>query len=101
VRTLFQARQRGRSPEALAAIFHQSLACGIVSMCVRLSSELGVDRIALGGGVFQNVLLLNRVERMLRERELFVYANQQVPANDGGISLGQALVAASQAREVT
>ncbi|MHB8487694.1 MAG: carbamoyltransferase HypF [Candidatus Dormibacteria bacterium] len=101
VRTLFQARQRGRSPAALAAIFHQSLACGIVSMCVRLSAELGVDRIALSGGVFQNVLLLNRVERMLRERELVVYANQQVPANDGGISLGQALVAASQAREVT
>jgi hydrogenase maturation protein HypF len=54
----------------------------------------------LSGGVFQNGLLLSRVEHLLRERDRFVYTNQQVPANDGGISLGQALVAASQTREV-
>ena len=101
VRTLFRERQRGRSPAELAATFHESLARGVATMCVCLSAELGVDRIALSGGVFQNALLLNRVERLLRERDLFVYTNRQVPANDGGISLGQALVAASQAREVT
>ena len=55
-----------------------------------------VDRIALSGGVFQNALLLSRLAGLLRESSLFVYTNQQVPANDGGISLGQALVAASQ-----
>jgi hydrogenase maturation protein HypF len=100
VRTLFRERQRGRPSDELAAVFHESLARGITDMCVRLTAELGVDRVALSGGVFQNALLLNRVERLLRERDLFVYTNQQVPANDGGISLGQALVAASQAREV-
>jgi hydrogenase maturation protein HypF len=100
VRALFRERQRGRSPEELAAVFHESLARGITDMCVRLTAEVGVDRVALSGGVFQNALLLSRVERLLRERDLFVYTNQQVPANDGGISLGQALVAASQAREV-
>jgi hydrogenase maturation protein HypF len=100
VRTLFRQRQRGRSSDELAAVFHESLARGITDMCVRLTAELGVDRVALSGGVFQNALLLSRVERLLRERDLFVYTNQQVPANDGGISLGQALVAASQAREV-
>jgi hydrogenase maturation protein HypF len=101
VRTLFRERQRGRSAHELAAIFHERLARGIASMCVRLSAELGVDRVALSGGVFQNAMLLNRVERLLRERDLFVYTNQLVPANDGGISLGQALVAVSQAEEVT
>jgi hydrogenase maturation protein HypF len=100
VRTLFRERGRGRSPEELAAVFHASLARGITDTCLRLTAELGVDRVALSGGVFQNALLLNRVERLLRERDLLVYTNQQVPANDGGISLGQALVAASQAREV-
>jgi hydrogenase maturation protein HypF len=82
-------------------MFHESLAHGIASMCGRLSTDLDVDRIALSGGVFQNALLLNRVERLLRERDLFVYTNQQVPANDGGISLGQALVAVSRTQEVT
>ncbi len=63
---------------------------------MRVGAENGVDRMVLSGGVFQNSLLLSRVEVLLRERGLFVYTNQQVPANDGGISLGQALVAASQ-----
>lgn len=101
VRTLLRERQQGRSPDVLAAMFHESLARGIATMCVRLSAELGVNRVALSGGVFQNALLLARVERLLRERDLFVYTNEQIPANDGGISLGQALVAASQTREVT
>jgi hydrogenase maturation protein HypF len=96
VRTLFLERQRGGDPQALAAIFHESLARGITKTCVRLSGDHGVNRIALSGGVFQNALLLRRVSLLLRERGLFVYTNQQVPANDGGISLGQALVAASQ-----
>jgi hydrogenase maturation protein HypF len=100
VLALVRERQRGRSIEDLAAVFHESLARGIATMCVRLSATLGVNRVALSGGVFQNALLLSRVEHLLRERDLFVYTNQQVPANDGGISLGQALVAASQAREV-
>ena len=98
VRMLVQQRRRGRPLEVLAAMFHESLARGIAEVCMRLGADLGVDRIALSGGVFQNALLLARVERLLRERDLLVYTNQQVPANDGGISLGQALVAASQPR---
>jgi hydrogenase maturation protein HypF len=97
VRTLFLERQRGGSPAMLAAIFHESLARGIAAACVRLGAGHRVNRIALSGGVFQNALLLSRVALLLRENGLFVYTNQQVPANDGGISLGQALVAASQA----
>jgi hydrogenase maturation protein HypF len=96
VRALFHERQQGRDAAALAAIFHESLARGIAHVCMRLGAEHGVDRIALSGGVFQNSLLLGRLEQLLRERGLVVYTNQQVPANDGGISLGQALVAASQ-----
>ncbi len=96
VRTLFLQRQRGGSPAMLAAVFHESLARGIAAVCVQLSAQHRVNRIALSGGVFQNALLLSRVALLLRESGLFVYTNQQVPANDGGISLGQALVAASQ-----
>jgi hydrogenase maturation protein HypF len=100
VRVLFRERRRGRPAHELAAMFHESLACGITNVCVRLAAASSVNRVALSGGVFQNSLLLGRVEHLLREHDLFVYTNQQVPANDGGISLGQALVAASQTREV-
>ncbi|HEY4869170.1 MAG TPA: carbamoyltransferase HypF [Candidatus Dormibacteraeota bacterium] len=92
---LVEERERGRPAAELAAAFHESLARAVSAMCTRLSGELGVTRIALSGGVFQNAVLLARVEDLLRDRDLQVYANQQVPANDGGISLGQALVAAS------
>jgi len=100
VRTLFLERQRGGDSRALAAIFHESLARGVTATCVRLGADHGVQRIALSGGVFQNALLLNRVTYLLRERGLIVYTNEQVPANDGGISLGQALVAVSQEPQV-
>ena len=97
VATLVRERQRGRPVAELAAIFHESLAQGIGAACSRLADLSGIRRVALSGGVFQNALLLARVEHLLQERDLLVYANHQVPANDGGISLGQALVAASQA----
>jgi hydrogenase maturation protein HypF len=100
VRTLFLERQRGGDSRALAAIFHESLARGVTATCVRLGADHGVQRIALSGGVFQNALLLSRVTYLLRERGLIVYTNEQVPANDGGISLGQALVAVSQDEQV-
>jgi hydrogenase maturation protein HypF len=99
VAALVRERARGRPADELAALFHESLAQGISRVCVRLGSELGIERVALSGGVFQNALLLARVEQLLQERDLTVYANHEVPANDGGISLGQALVAASRAGE--
>ena len=99
VAALVEQRRLGRAVGELAALFHESLAVGIAAMCVDLATDLKVDRVALSGGVFQNALLLARVEDLLRDRDLRVFSNQQVPANDGGISLGQALVAASRASE--
>jgi hydrogenase maturation protein HypF len=99
VASVVRERGRGRPVDELAAVFHESLAQGISRVCVRLGSELGIPRVALSGGVFQNALLLARVETLLRERDLLVFANHEVPSNDGGISLGQALVAVSRAGE--
>jgi hydrogenase maturation protein HypF len=100
VTALARDRGRGRSSAELAAIFHESLAQAVAAVCVRLGAELGVDRVALSGGVFQNALLLARAKALLEARGRAVYVNQEVPANDGGISLGQALVASSQVPEV-
>ena len=95
VTTLVAQRGQGRPAQELAAVFHESLAQGISAACAHLAGALGIDRVALSGGVFQNALLLARVEELVRERDLQIFTNHQVPANDGGISLGQALVAAS------
>lgn len=100
VSALVAQRRHGVPVDLLAASFHERLARGIADACVHLGAKLDAQRVALSGGVFQNALLLSRVEQLLRERELVVYTNHQVPANDGGISLGQALIAGSQSEAV-
>ncbi|HEY6377945.1 MAG TPA: carbamoyltransferase HypF [Candidatus Dormibacteraeota bacterium] len=98
VAELCAQRNAGRPAEAIAAAFHESLALAIARACRRLGDEQGVTRVALSGGVFQNALLLRRAVELLRDRGLDAYTNRDVPANDGGISLGQALVAGARGR---
>jgi hydrogenase maturation protein HypF len=96
VASLVVERRSGRGAAELAATFHESLAAAVASACEELAEDNGVARVALSGGVFQNTLLLARVSELLRARSLEVFVNRAVPANDGGISLGQAYVAASR-----
>jgi hydrogenase maturation protein HypF len=98
VAELVERHHAGRDAAELAAVFHESLAAAVASACADLAGTTGVTRVALSGGVFQNALLLSRTSALLRERALSVYTNHAVPANDGGVSLGQAFVAASRAR---
>ena len=95
VAALVEERRSGRPAAELAAVFHESLAQAVLGACLTLGRRHGVDRVALSGGVFQNALLLSRLERLLQEHDLKVYSNHLVPANDGGISVGQALIAAA------
>jgi hydrogenase maturation protein HypF len=97
VAELVEQRRSGRDAAGLAAVFHESLAAAVADACADLAETAAVRRVALSGGVFQNALLLARTSALLRERSLSVYANHAVPANDGGVSLGQAFVAASRA----
>jgi hydrogenase maturation protein HypF len=95
VRRIAAESARGRPAAELAAVFHESVARAVVAACAELAARHGVQRVALSGGVFQNALLLDRTAALLGERGVEVHANAAVPCNDGGISLGQALVAAS------
>ncbi len=73
--------------------FHQTIAQIVVRMCQLIASETGLNLVALSGGVFQNRLLLRLVTRALNEAGFDVLAHRLVPCNDGGLSLGQAVIA--------
>ncbi len=85
---------RAREPaSAIAARFHNSLAQLICDVCILLDQQQGLKRVALSGGVFQNVYLLKRTVERLRPAGFEVYTHRLVPPNDGGIALGQAMIA--------
>jgi hydrogenase maturation protein HypF len=64
-------------------------------MCLRLREDTGVTDVALSGGVFQNLLLLGGCVDRLTDNSFRVLTHGRVPTNDGGVSLGQAVVAAA------
>ncbi len=86
----------GVGREVIAARFHNGLARLIVDCCVLLRERTGLNTAALSGGVFQNLLLLEAVVGRLEARGFAVLTHSRVPCNDGGISLGQAVVAAAR-----
>ncbi len=83
----------GMSPSVISARFHNSIAAMILEVCLRLRQDYGLKRVALSGGVFQNVTLLRKSLSYLRTAEFKVLIHRLVPPNDGGIALGQAVVA--------
>jgi hydrogenase maturation protein HypF len=83
----------GRPAPEVSAKFHNGVAELIASVSRRARDERHLKRVALSGGVFQNVFLLERVVRLLAPDGFEVLTHGRVPANDGGLSLGQAAVA--------
>jgi hydrogenase maturation protein HypF len=83
--------------EIIAARFHNTLAGLIAAVCEAIRAQYGLTTVALSGGVFQNEFLLMRAVCELEEQGFRVLTHRQVPANDGGISLGQAAIAAARA----
>jgi hydrogenase maturation protein HypF len=77
----------------ISARFHNGVAAMIRDVCLRLREQHGLNQVALSGGVFQNVTLLGKTLALLRGAGLEVFTHRLVPPNDGGIALGQAVVA--------
>ncbi len=80
----------------IAARFHNGVARLAVDVCRRMRRETGLNSVALSGGVWQNKTLLQKAWSMLLAEHFDVYCHRRVPANDGGLALGQAVVAAAQ-----
>ncbi len=88
---------RGSVPVGhISAKFHNTLAGIILEISRVVRSERNINKIALSGGVFQNSLLLEKCFRSLKKDGFEVFSNFLVPVNDGGISLGQAYIAAAE-----
>jgi hydrogenase maturation protein HypF len=83
----------GKPVGYISTKFHNSIAAMIVAVCRRLKERYRLDRVALSGGCFQNGYLLSQSISGLRQAEFSVLHHQSIPPNDGGIALGQALIA--------
>ncbi len=90
IKRLCQGMQNGEDKNRLSYEFHSLLADMTAQACRTISERTGVKVCALSGGVFQNKLLLKMVKCRLEKMGLRVLIHSLVPANDGGIALGQA-----------
>jgi hydrogenase maturation protein HypF len=79
--------------DIISARFHNSVAHIVLNVCLRIRELRSIDRVVLSGGVFQNALLLERTFALLNANNFDVYTHHRVPPNDGGIALGQAIIA--------
>jgi hydrogenase maturation protein HypF len=95
IRHLWGDYSSGVPVSILGGRFHRSVAMMISEICRAIRDREGLNRICLSGGVFQNLLLLRHTVDILRDNGFEVYVHKNVPPNDGGISLGQAAVAAA------
>ncbi len=96
IRGLLEARAGGESVERVASRFQETLAAVTSELVADASITAGTRQVVLSGGVFQNQWLAGEVVRRLTRDGFEVHTNHLVPANDGGISYGQAAVAAAR-----
>ncbi len=83
----------GEPLPSISAKFHNGLAFAILQVCEAARTSTGIGEIALSGGVWQNMTLLSRTVPLLVKSGFKVFVHRQVPANDGGLALGQAAIA--------
>lgn len=88
-----RAYAEGSDKRALALGFHYAVAEMTAGICLRIREKSGENKIALSGGVFANEILTTNCIALLEKNGFHVYMNEQVPANDGGLALGQTFVA--------
>jgi hydrogenase maturation protein HypF len=98
VRAATGALTEGAPAPLIAARFHNGIAALIEDGCVLARERHGLDTVALSGGVFQNLLVTERAAARLAARGFRVLLHSRVPCNDGGLSLGQAVVAGARDR---
>ena len=93
LRALWQDYRAGVPIPEIAGAFHNAVADATVQLCQGIRADTGLERVCLSGGCFQNALLTERTKAGLEGTGFQVHLQRQVPPNDGGLALGQAVVA--------
>jgi hydrogenase maturation protein HypF len=93
IRKICSDLKTGKPAGYISGKFHNSIISMLVETCIRFRDAWKLNRIALSGGCFQNTYLLSRSIEMLTGEGFEVFYHQKVPPNDGGLALGQALIA--------
>lgn len=93
IREIVEDIKAGVPAENISYKFHNTLGKAIARACKSISKDTKIKKVCLSGGVFQNMLLLEAAIRELKKVRLEVYINERVPTNDGGIALGQIMIA--------
>ncbi|MGE0087079.1 MAG: carbamoyltransferase HypF [Desulfococcaceae bacterium] len=96
VRGIVRDMQSGLSVPLISRRFHSSLIHIFSELCKEIRNDTDLNRVVLSGGVFQNALLLDGLIRNLEKRDFQVFTHCLLPCNDGGISLGQVMIAAAK-----
>lgn len=99
IRGVVQDVQNGLSIAEIGIKFHKTLIALFTELCAGVRRDCDLNRVVLSGGCFQNSILLTGMIHELASRDFEVFAHQRVPTNDGGIALGQAMVAAAIAMQ--
>lgn len=99
IRGIIDDLRAGRQKGIISARFHNTIPTIIVEICRWIREKTALNMVALSGGVFQNMRLLSLSVERLKENGFLVLTHHDVPPNDGGISLGQALVALKKLEE--
>ncbi|MEO0688075.1 MAG: carbamoyltransferase HypF, partial [Cyanobacteria bacterium J06649_11] len=95
-KALLNDLQQKTAAKIIAAKFHQGFAIAILETVKTLCKQHPIDNVVLTGGVFQNSILLKQVTNRLQDLGLSVLTHSLVPCNDGGLSLGQAVITAAK-----
>jgi len=86
-------KKKGVSATIIASKFQNTIVNLTVSICTRIRDDSGINGVALSGGVFQNSFLLKKICCNLKQNNFEVYTHKELPSNDGGVAIGQIVVA--------
>ncbi len=96
IRQIVEDLQNNTAPAVIATKFHNTITRSVLETTKMIASETGLHTVALSGGTFQNKYLLEKLEKQLTKEGYKVLTHKKIPCNDGGIALGQLVIAAKR-----
>ncbi len=99
IQEIVQDLLTGEALSEISAKFHHTVINVIFAVVSQIRKDSGINKVALSGGTFQNKFILSRIEKILEKDNFEVYSQCKIPSNDGGIALGQLVIAAKRRRK--